>query len=90
MNGALESIGELRAGNGCGTRDTIVAEAATLLSELELHRLARVYADEVVAALRRGDLFRASFAADALEQVDRSIDDVIARDTAQAAADELA
>jgi hypothetical protein len=69
----VERIHALRAGSGSGTRDAILDRAGLLLSEVELRRLARIYADEVRAALRRGDLHRAAFAADALGQVDRVI-----------------
>jgi hypothetical protein len=79
----VERIHALRSGSGSGTRDAILEQAALLLSELELRRLARVYADEVRVALRRGDLFRAAFAADALEQVDRVIGEPVTAGAAE-------
>jgi len=45
----VERVHELHAGNDYGTRDAILDEAATSLSELELRRLARIYEDEAEA-----------------------------------------
>ena len=46
----VERVYQLHAGNDYGTRDAILDEAATSLSELDLRRLARIYEQEAESA----------------------------------------
>jgi hypothetical protein len=71
----VDRVHELHAGNGYGTRDAILDEAGTLLSPLELRRLAAIYEQEARAELKSEDRFPALTAATAMGQVARALGD---------------
>ncbi len=71
----VERIRALHAGNDYGTRDAILDEAATRLSELELRRLARIYEQEALAAPKNDKKYRALTASVAMGQVARALGD---------------
>lgn len=70
----VERVHELHTENGYGTRDAILDEAATRLSELELRRLARIYEQEI-GAPNDGKDHGAFLAAIAMGQVARALGD---------------
>ena len=72
----VERVHELHAGNEYGTRDAILDEAATRLSELELRRLARIYEQEAESAPRDDRSHRALTATTAMGQVACALGDV--------------
>jgi hypothetical protein len=71
----VERIHALHAGNDYGTRDALLDEAATRLSELELRRLARIYEQEALAAPKNDKEYRGLAAAAAMGQVARALGD---------------
>jgi len=71
----VERIRALHAGNAYGTRDAILDEAATRLSELELRRLARIYEQEALAAPKDDKEYRELTASSAMGQVARALRD---------------
>jgi len=71
----VERVYALHAGNAYGTRDAILDEAATSLSELDLRRLARIYEQEAESAPGEDDDYRALCVATAMGQVARALGD---------------
>lgn len=71
----VERVHELHAGNNYGTRDALLDEAATRLSELELRRLARIYEEEAESAPRDDKHYGALCATAAMGQVARALGD---------------
>jgi hypothetical protein len=71
----VERIHALHAGNAYGTRDALLDEAATRLSELELRRLARIYEEEAIAAPEGDEEYGALAASAAMGQVARALGD---------------
>ena len=71
----VERVYELHAGNDYGTRDAILDEAATSLSELELRRLARIYEQAAESAPGEDDDYRPLCEATAMGQVARVLED---------------
>jgi hypothetical protein len=71
----VERIHALHAGSDYGTRDALLDEAATRLSELELRRLARIYEQEALAAPKNDTGYRGLAAAAAMGQVARALGD---------------
>lgn len=71
----VKRVYELHAGNDYGTRDAILDEAATSLSELELRRLARIYEQEAESAPGEDDDFPTLGMATAMGQIARALGD---------------
>ena len=71
----VERVHELHAGNDYGTRDALLDEAATRLSELDLRRLARIYEQEAEAAVGDGTDYPSLSARAAMGQVARALGD---------------
>ncbi|MBM4335533.1 MAG: hypothetical protein FJ108_06415, partial [Deltaproteobacteria bacterium] len=65
----VERVHELHAGDEYGTRDALLDHAATLLSELELRRLARIYEREAESAPHDRESYRSLAAGAALGQI---------------------
>ncbi len=71
----VERVHELHAGNDYGARDAILDEAATLLPEFELRRLARIYEQEARSGPDEHERYRSIHAAAAMGQVARALGD---------------
>ena len=73
----VDRLHDLHAENGYGVRDALLDDAGTLLSELELRRLAKIYEHEFQTAAKptTGKPYRSFAAAAAMGQVARAAGD---------------